>query len=396
MDSEPIVDHPARHAPLDGRDEGTHQGPLIHEEREVSRVAHVDAVTVEVPCRFPIVSAIRRADTIVNVLVTLHTDDGALGSAYVAGFTRAQARAIHFMVDELTPHIRGLPITETTKAWQEMNRASQLLGRGGAGTAAMSALDIAMWDAKALRLGAPLHELLGTARRQIPAYASDGCWLSQDPKKVASEAGEFVDEGFGAIKVRLGRARLEHDLEVLDMVRSSVGPEVELLVDANQAWTLDVAKRAGRQLESRGITWLEEPLSVDDVLGLSELRQCLTLQIVAGESVHLPSGIEALIRHRAVSVLMPDIQRIGGITGWIRASAVAETAGLQISAHLFPEISIHLLAASLTGGPLEYVSWMEPFVKDPLTIEDGLALVPDRPGLGLEFDWSRLKQYVLG
>lgn len=354
------------------------------------RIARIDATIVELPCRFPIESAVRSSRRVVNLLVDVRTEDDLGGSAYVAGFTRGKARALRAMVEELAPMVIGLEVTETARAWERMRRACRLLGASGAGTFALSAIDIALWDAKARSFASPLHRLLGSAQDEVRAYASDGCWLSADPLQTADEAATFVEEGFASVKVRVGRPHPEVDLSVLDEVRAAVGPDVDLLIDANQGWDLPTARRFGRELESRSIDWFEEPIVAEDLRGLRRLQRELPLRIAAGESSSLPEGIVDLVHRGQVSIVMPDLQRVGGVTGWLRASGVAESTGRQLSSHLFPEVSVHLLAASPGAGPLEYVSWMAPFLVEPLTIEDGVAEVPDRPGLGIEFDWGEL------
>jgi L-alanine-DL-glutamate epimerase-like enolase superfamily enzyme len=209
-------------------------------------------VTVELPCRYRIESSVRSASRVVNVLVVVHTDDGLHGSSYVAAFTQAQARAVHAMLDELEPRILGLPVTDTGIAWDRMRRACRLVGVSGPATWALSALDVALWDAKAKLFDAPLHAVLGTAQRELPAYASDGCWLTADLDEAVEQAAGFAAEGFRAIKVRAGRMDAEEDLAVLEAIRRTVGDDVDLLVDVNQGWSLPVARRLGRVLVEQG------------------------------------------------------------------------------------------------------------------------------------------------
>lgn len=359
------------------------------------RVAQLDVTIVAVPSRYPIESAIRSTHEIVNVLLLVLTEDGAHGSAYVAGFTRGQARAVRAMLEEFSPIVVGREASELAAVWRELRRACRLMDRGGPGVAAISAIDMALWDLKAKSLGEPLHALLGTVRHRLPVYASDGCWLSPDPDEVASQAQAFVRDGFTAVKVRVGRQNPADDLAVVQAVRDLVGDDVGVLVDANQGWSRSTARRCGRALIEMGVDWLEEPVPVEDVDGLALIQQDLPVRVVSGESVHYPHDVLRLVQAGAVSMVMPDLQRIGGVTGWIQAAAIAEAAGVDITSHLFPEVSAHLLAASAGAGPLEHVSWMDPFVEQPITVVDGMASLPDAPGTGLEFDWSALKEHIV-
>lgn len=359
------------------------------------RMAGLEATIVAVPARYPVESAIRSTSEIVNVLLLVLTEDGAHGSAYVAGFTRGQARAVCAMLEEFAPIVVGRDPSELAAIWRELRRACRLMDRGGPGVAAISAIDMALWDLKAKALGEPLHALLGTVRHTLPVYASDGCWLSTDKDQVASEAQEFVRDGFNAVKVRVGRNSPADDLATVQAVRELVGADIEILVDANQGWSRATARRCGRALIDMGVDWLEEPVPVEDVDGLALIQQDLRMRVVSGESMHYPQDLLRLIQAGAVSMVMPDLQRVGGVTGWLQAASIAEAAGVDVTSHLFPEVSAHLLAASAGTGPLEHVSWMDPFLEQPISVVDGVASPPSTPGIGLEFDWSALKEYIV-
>jgi len=250
---------------------------------------------------------------------------------------------------------------------------------------------MALWDLQGKLLGAPLHRLLGTRRTVLPAYASDGCWLHDSPETVAAEAVGFVEAGFRTVKMRFGRPDPQADLATLAATRRAVGPTVELYVDVNQGWGRERARLYGARLPEWAVGWLEEPLAAEDVAGLAALRGALTTSLTAGENAYGLDGIRALLDAGAVGTLMPDLQRIGGITGWIAANALAE----PITSHLFPEVSVHLLAASRTPGPLEYVTWAAPLLAEPLLMQNGTVTVPDRPGLGIAFDPAAVAHYRL-
>lgn len=167
------------------------------------------------------------------------------------------------------------------------------------------------------------------------------------------------------------------------------------MVDVNQGWERERARAYGRRLPEWGVTWLEEPLAAEDVAGLAALKRELATPITAGENAYGLDGLRALLDAGAVSTLMPDIQRIGGVTGWIAASALAEAHRIPITSHLFPEVSVHLLAASRQIGPLEYVTWSVPLLEEPLTVTEGYVVAPDRPGLGISFDREAVARYRL-
>lgn len=361
----------------------------------MTRVHAIHGTIVSIPVRHRIVSSVRDTDRVINVLVEVETTEGVSGLAYVAGFTRHKAAAILAMLEDLAEVVVGCDATATGLIWDRMWAACRLAGFGGLATFALSAIDTALWDIQGKLLGAPLHRLLGTRRREVPAYASDGCWLHDDPAHVAAEAAAFAGDGFGAVKIRFGRRDPATDLVTLEAVRREVGEQIKVMVDVNQGWSRAQAHRYGPRLAEFDVEWLEEPLAAGDIEGLAELRRELPVPITAGENVYLPEGVADLLNARAVSVVMPDLQRVGGITGWIRANALAETASIPITSHLFPEVSIHLLAASRIAGPLEWVTWLVPVLAEPLTITNGTVTVPDRPGLGIAFDPAAVQQYRL-
>lgn len=355
----------------------------------------IQTTVVAVPVEHRIVSVVRDTDQVINVLVEVETREGVTGVAYVAAFTRHTAAAICAMIAELDQVIRGQNAVDVGARWDQMWRACTLTGHVGISAFALSAIDMALWDLQGKLLGVPLHRLLGTRRHSVPAYGSNGCWLSDDPARVADEAVACADQGFSMVKVRFGRPDPERDLATLDVVRRAVGDHMGLIVDVNQGWTREQARRYGLRLADYAPTWLEEPLSAGDLDGLTDLRHTLPVPITAGENAYMPHGIRVLVERQAVSVVMPDVQRVGGVTGWLRASALAELWHVPMTSHLFPEISIHLLAASHTAGPLEWVTWAAPLLEEPLEVRGGAVEVPDRPGLGIRFDPDAVRRYRL-
>ena len=356
-------------------------------------IRDITTIVVSVPARYPIRSAVRVADRVINVLVEVQTDEGPSGVAYVAGFTRGKAAAVVAMVGDLAEGLRGTDATQIGAAWDRMWALTTLSGHNGIAMFALSAIDIALWDLQGKLLGVPLHRFLGTRRTTLPAYASDGCWLHDDPSAVAAEAEGFAEQGFATIKLRFGRRDPEDDLATLAETWRAVGQRVNLMVDVNQGWGRERARAYGRRLTDWNVTWLEEPLTAEDVSGLAALKGELATPITAGENAYGLDGLRALLDAGAVSTLMPDIQRIGGVTGWIAASALAEAYRIPITPHLFPEVSVHLLAASRCPGPLEFVTWAAPLLEEPLTINAGTVTAPERPGLGIAFDREAVARY---
>jgi mandelate racemase len=213
-------------------------------------------------------------------------------------------------------------------------------------------------------------------------------------KELSKEAGELVEEGFRAIKLRLGRPSAQEDLKALRAVKNEIGPDVTLMVDFNQALTVAEAIRRGRMIDDEGgVYWIEEPTRADDFSGCSEIRRAVHTPIQIGENFMGPEQMAQALAAGACDYVMPDAERIGGVTGWMRAAALAQAAGMEMSSHLFPEVSAHLLAVTPTCHFLEYVDWADAVLEEPLQIKNGQALLPTRPGSGIRWNESAVERY---
>jgi mandelate racemase len=260
---------------------------------------------------------------------------------------------------------------------------------------AIAGIDVAAWDAWAQALGQPLVRLLGAAPRPIPAYNSNGLGL-QPVRELPKAATALLKGGFGAVKLRLGRPEARDDLDALRTVKKAIGPQVKLMVDFNQGLSVAEAIRRGHMIdEEGGVEWIEEPVRADDFSGCSSVRKEIQTPIQIGENFMGPEQMAQALAAGASDYVMPDLERIGGVTGWMRAAALAQGAGLEMSSHLFPEASCHLLAATPTCHWLEYVDWADAVLKEPLRVKDGFAHLADRPGTGIAWDEKAVKKHLV-
>jgi mandelate racemase len=271
-------------------------------------------------------------------------------------------------------------------------RTFALLGVTGAMRMALSGLDAAMWDARAIAAGLPLASMLGGAMRPIRVYNSCGLGL-MEPAALADEAERLTERGFKAVKLRLGHPTLAEDVAALRAVRGRLGAAVEVMVDYNQALSVEDGLLRAHALASEGAAWLEEPIRHDNLEGNAEIAAASTLPLQLGENFNGVEAMAAALRARACDFVMPDLARIGGVTGWMEAAGLAAAEGIPMSSHLFPEVCAHVLAATPTAHWLEYVDWADAIVQDPLRIVDGMAIIPDRPGTGLVWDASAVAHY---
>jgi mandelate racemase len=232
----------------------------------------------------------------------------------------------------------------------------------------------------------PFCVLLGGSTGPVPAYNSNGLWL-RSPAEVASEAVELREEGgFKGLKLRLGRERLADDLATIEAVREAVGSEMSLMVDFNQGLHLGEALERCHAIDDLGLAWIEEPIAYDNLEGYARLTADLKTPVQIGENFYGPRALYTALQMKACDYVMADFMRIGGVTGWQRAAAIAAAAGIPISTHLYPEVAAHVMRVSETAHWLEWQDWANPILQQPYAVKDGNLHITDVPGVGLEWD----------
>jgi mandelate racemase len=327
------------------------------------------------------------------LLIDLDTEEGITGRTYLFCYRPSVPRAIDVVLRDAVSVIKGEPVAPLDIG-AKLARRFALVGVASMVRMALSGLDAALWDALAVAAGLPLATFLGAKPKPIPAYNSSGLGL-MSPEAAADEAEKLLAGGFLSVKLRLGHPNLEQDLAVTRALRKRLPDAIELPVDYNQALTVAEAIRRGRALEGEGVAWLEEPIRHDDYAGNATVARELAVPVQIGENFNGPQAMIEALAARACDYVMPDAARIGGVSGWIQAAGIAAAHGIEMSSHLLPEISAHLLAATPTCHYLEYVDWADAILEEPLQIQDGLARVPDRPGIGLTWKSEAVKALSL-
>ncbi len=279
------------------------------------------------------------------------------------------------------------------RMWTRMWRSHHYSGRGGLVSFAIAAADVALWDLRARNLGEPLWRLLGGHSPAVRAYAGN-IDLNFPQEKLLEGVQRSLDAGYRSIKMRLGKPSLQEDVARVTAVRELVGPGTELMADANEAWRPDQAMRAFQALRAFDLIWIEEPIRPDDYAGYAHLRAHGGVRIAAGENLHSVAEFTALISARGVDFPEPDLTTCGGITPWMKIAHLAEAHGLPVTSHGAHEVHVHLLAAVPNAAYLEVHGFgLEKYIAQPLQMKDGLAIAPDRPGHGIDFDWKGLDRY---
>ena len=351
----------------------------------------VRSIGVEVPMTYALGTSRGVITKAPLLLLDLETEEGVTGRSYLWCYFAAAIPAIAKILEEVARVVEGERVAPAD-LWSKLAERFALIGVQGIVRMAMAGFDVAAWDALAIAAGWPLATLIGGSPKRIAAYNSCGLGLMA-PRELADEAEKLLARGFRAVKLRLGYPTLEEDLAALRAVQKRLGSEIAVMVDYNQALSLAQALERGRALDQEGIYWLEEPIRHDDYAGNATLVRELKTPIQIGENFSESSAMAVALAAGAADYVMPDLERIGGVTGWLRAAALAATHRIEMSSHLFPEVSAHLLAATPTAHFLEYMDWADKILAEPLEIVDGFGVVPQRPGNGLTWDAKAVKKY---
>ncbi len=355
---------------------------------------HVRIRPVLVPLRRPVTSRVGAFREWPLILIDLYTHEGVVGRSYLEPYLKNSLRYIIPALEDLAAAAQGQPVAPLD-AYRRGVGSLHLVGREGITLIAVSGLDMAMWDALAQAAGLPLAVYLGGTVGPVPAYNSNGLWPTA-PAGLAAEAAELAAEGgFTALKLRLGREKLADDLAAIAAVRAGAGADVRLMVDFNQGLSLADALLRCHALDDQGLYWFEEPIAYDHLAGCAQLARELKTPLQLGENFYGPRALHQALAAGACDFVMPDLMRIGGVTGWLRAAAVAGAAGVPVSTHLYPEIAAHLMRVTETAHWLEWQDWANPVLAEPFALRDGHLIVPDRPGLGIQWDEKSVAQYAV-
>lgn len=354
-------------------------------------ITSLRARAVNVPLEFPVRTAVGVVDTSPLVLLDIETNQGVTGRAYVFTYTPLGLVPVRELLASLAPVLAGQPVAPF-ELEQLLQRRFRLLGNTGIVKIASAAIDMAAWDALAQSRGVPLVELLGGRRKPILAYDSH----SMDGPVIGPErARRAVAQGLKAIKIKIGHATLREDVASVALIRETIGDDVHLMVDVNQGLNVPEAVRRGRALEPFALAWIEEPTLQEDYAGHAQIRRELNTPIQMGENWFSVDEMHKAIAAGAVDLVMPDAMKIGGVSGWLRASALAATHGLPMSSHIFDEISAHLLAVTPTAHWLEKMGLADPILATPLSYRDGAAVIPEGPGVGIAWNEAAVERFAI-
>ena len=350
------------------------------------KVTRVETRCVTVKLDKPIGSALGQLHSFGCILVFVHCDSGIIGENLIFTLNARRTRVLQSMVEEMADLVIGRDAGHIAGFWARAWRDINFLGHKGVPVVGISALDGALWDALGKMSNLPIYRILGGAQDRVPVYHSGGLWLSSSDKELVAEAERFAAAGFRAMKMRLGSPEPATDVARVRAVRTAIGPKIKLMADANQGLTESQAIRLGRALEEFDLTWFEEPLPAWDLDGLARVAAALDTPIASGETEYTRYGFRRMLELRAADILMPDLQRVGGVSEFIRVGHMAESYDIPVSSHLFPETSLQVLGALANTIYLEYMPWFSKLYNETIKFAEGQAIVPERPGWGFTFN----------
>lgn len=360
------------------------------------RIEGLDVTPLLLPLSEPYdVTGDWRLEGLFVATVELRVSDGTTGIGYACTYNRRYLRPLVAMIEALGDLLIGRAPSPVEEHWELMLSDVSSVNLQGLGQIGIAALDIALWDLKGKREGRPVYRLLGGTRERLPAYASGYFGLQHTTDECLGIAAQLLRDGFRAMKFStVNSGATDDEVARVAGFRSLVGADVDLMVDCFQAWSPAHALQIGKQLEPYGLMWIEDPCPVSDLPGMATVAKGLRTPIASGEWFYTLGDLERITELGAADILMVDIERIGGFTGWQRVAAHAAEANKPIVPHLMTEVSAHALSAAPTGLILEYSPWSFPLFEEvPALDGSGQFLLSDSPGLGLRLNHENLQRY---
>jgi len=354
------------------------------------KIVSVSVRPVNVPLARPIRTAVGHLPSAPLVLLDIRASDGLVGRAYLFAYKVGMLKPLVATVEAVAAEIAGRDADPFSIA-RHLELSFRLLGRQGLVALAMSGIDMALWDIAARARNLPLARLLGGTERPIQAYDSFGIIDIAEDRRAIEQS---IQRGFRGIKIKLGGGAVEDDVARVKAAREIIGPEIALMVDYNQSLDPGEACRRIERIRDFDLLWVEEPVLAEDLVGHARVRKASGVRIQTGENWTFPDQMEKAIRADASDFAMPDVQKIGGVTGWMKGVALAEAANLPVSSHVFVEASAHLLAVTPTAHWLEFMDKAGPLLKEPVAVAQDGTVTARGPGLGMELEDNAVERYA--
>ncbi|MBA3776101.1 MAG: mandelate racemase/muconate lactonizing enzyme family protein [Betaproteobacteria bacterium] len=361
----------------------------------MSPIERVEIFQVDLPPKVVRTDAIQSFVTQETPLVRITCADGAVGVGYCYTIGTGGSSVVALLRDHLAPKLIGRDAALIEAIWRELFFATHATAVGAITSLALAAIDTALWDLKCKRAGQPLWKVAGGAQAQVPMYTTEGGWLHHSRQQLVDEAVAAQAQGFKGAKFKVGKPSIAEDVARLSAVRAAVEDTFELMVDANQAFTVAEACRRAYAYRDLMLGWFEEPLPAEDLGGHVELAAKAPMPIAVGESLYHPAHFREYLERGACSIVQVDCARIGGITPWLKVAHLAETFNVPVCPHFLMELHVSLSAAVPNGAWVEYIPQLDDVTTSRMNMRDGYAIPPEAPGLGIDWDFAAIDRLTV-
>ena len=357
----------------------------------MAKIEHVEICMVDLVPKVKRTDAIQSFDSQETPLVRIIDSDGMVGTGYTYTIGQGGPAIMSLLRETLIPQLVGRDAEDTESIWRDLLFSTHATSVGAITSLALAAIDTALWDLKCRRAELPLFKMLGGAKSSVPCYTTEGGWLHIEPAELVADALDAQAKGFAGSKIKIGKPHMAQDRARLAAVRDAVGPDYEIMVDANQAFSRAEATRRARVLEEFDIAWFEEPMPADNVLEHALLAASTSVPIAVGESMYSISQFKDYLTSGGASIVQVDVARIGGTTPWMKVAHMAEAFGVPVCPHFLMELHVSLVCAIPNAPWLEYIPQLDTITKTGLRIEQGRAYPSDQAGLGIDWDWEAIR-----
>jgi L-alanine-DL-glutamate epimerase-like enolase superfamily enzyme len=325
-------------------------------------------------------------------IVTITDSDGAVGTGYSYTIGTGGSSVMRLLADHLAPRIIGDDADMIEAIWHKLEFATHATTIGAITAIALAAIDTALWDLRAKKQGLPLWKLAGGAKEKAPLYTTEGGWLHIEPQALVDDALQAKAKGFRGSKVKIGKPSGAEDFARLSAVRKALGDDYEIMTDCNQGFAVDEAIRRAARLRELDLAWIEEPLPADDIDGHVRLSNSTPTPIAVGESLYSIRHFREYMQKGGCNIVQVDVGRIGGITPWLKVAHAAEAFDIPVCPHFLMELHISLVCAVQNGKYIEYIPQLDDLTGKRMKIADGYGYAPNDPGIGIDWDWDKVKK----
>ena len=358
----------------------------------MAKIVRADAYLCDIAVERPRTDAIQSFLKQETIFVEIETVDGIVGTGYSYTIGTGGRAVLQLLRTDLIDLLLGEDARRIEGLWQKLFWATHATAVGAITSLALAAVDMALWDIRCQAAGQPLWLLAGGAQQRVPLYDTEGGWLHLTTEELVAGALQSQAQGWRGVKLKVGKVHVEEDAERVQAVRAAVGPRMHIMVDANQSMTYPQAKRWARMLERADVFWFEEPLPAEDISGHALLAASTNVPIAVGESIYSPSHFREYLAAGAAGIVQVDAARIGGITPWLKTAHLAETFNVKVAPHFLMELHVSLCAAVPNALAVEHIPQLRAVTTREVTIEDGYAVAPGEPGLGIDWDREAIKR----